>query len=773
MVKARRLVCCSLAIAAIMGLAACSQATEAATTDNGVTNATVFATVGGKVVGPDGKGLSDVVISFQTGASSKDIGSFTTGSDGMFELTGLISGKHTIFIGNGVTSTQLAIEVEVPDLAALTAAATISVTDVATEAEIPATSIIKQYDGHYFVNIELNPSGQDLFLLYPCTATLTGTAMVKDRAAQNDSAAVAASAGTKVLANFKDWNGDSDLLFQGKVSGTAGEFSISNVPAIFDSFADGSLILFLVAEDGATTALDSYTIDGTSSNISGEASVSDGATLPGDSRDLGVLYFVEGAAPNILSFDPLPVTSSNTKDNVDSNATFDPGIGASPTAISFTFDRAMNTAKGSATAKNGTAATYTCVAVWDTATPANPKLTLTPDRSFELGKTITVVLSDYESADGAAFGGTYTYKVREAFAIVSSNIYKPYQAASYVQEVPIATVLSVVFNYPISWLDPTKTYLVESATATDTTPIVTAAFAIGADAKELSGTPGSVATPVSLKYNASYTLHFGLSASVAQARDEVTAGTITFKTAPNNMTLSTPTLTFDDYAKITASSRTAYEFGESTAYVKFTTVAGADSYAYQYRYSSGSSWIDGGAITPTQYETISSTEYAYAALSITNAAIYPGKSVEVRVIAKETVLGTAIAVSAPCSFTDTVHPTVAVGSYTSGAFANATTSAKIVKVTIATTTPTNEPFSEPNSSQFGFVTATSNASIVSVATNADNTNIFVWVRIEASVGAAVQSNTLRAHLFDAAGNYYDQAGSSGLTNGQFDIALGG
>jgi len=758
-----------LAVASILGLAACDMTLTKTTTgtQDPTVNATVFATVGGRIVGPDGKPLAGVVISSQTGASSKAVVSVTTGADGMFELTGFISGYHTIFIGNGISSTQQQIYFMVPELADLTADSTIQVMGGGEE-PLPAVSTIKQYNGHYFVNIALN-EGTDQFVIYPCTATISGTAMLRTKLQNQEGGtgeAIAAPAGTVIVADFADWNNGEPLLYRGTV-GTAGAFTIANVPAVSSTIGTSTIDLYAVTGDE---------LEGEAANKSSMDSIIDGVLEPGQTRSFPdtPFYFTVGYAPRIVTFSPLPTTLDGLGvSGTDTGATFSPGTSTVPTPIVLTFDEAMDTTKGTVTVVDSASGgkTYTVDPNWNGTTTV---LTITPTLMFGYGQTIKVTLTGFESAAEVAYvppTAGLLFTVSPAFAKVSDNMTFSTTGS---QAFPVNRDLTATFNYDIGFIDQAATGLY-TYTGTGT------GFALVTRIDATASSIGKVLTvnpTADLEPNTNYILYFLVKTSMLEGTQDLTGNSettgIKFKTAPDNAPLTAPSptwLALDDIAKIDAVGTTKYEFGDRVVYVTIQKVANADSYNYRYRESSSDDWI---VITNPVVATTEDSTYCYATLDLSpetsgpaNITVTPAATRQIQVIAVKSTDGDAILASNILDVSDTTAPTAVSTSALTG-FSN-TTGLPIIQ-TITITLPGSEPMAARAPGNFTWTggTAPTGVSIPRVRMSEDNTAMYVDIRI--NDGGDAGGYTLNVMINDFAGNAYDHV--TGGTQDAFPMALG-
>ena len=787
-----------LAIAAIIGLAGCQQPASS-TTIVASSGVTVYGTVGGRVVGPDGKALAGVTVSATTGGVSKDIVAQVTDSNGHFEIQKLISGFHTIVLGNGKTSTTKVISIEVPDLAKLRTDAALPLTTTnAAGTTVVDPALIKASEGPYFVNISLSTSAPyDQVTLYPCTATLTGIATIQNPTALSTSTATAAPDGTKVIADFSAFNDSQTLLFIGTVSGAAGVFTIANVPAVFQlnppvaapgptllgtSSATPSISLYLQSE-AVTTGINSVAINDTTSNITGSAIISDGVTTPGDSRNLGTLVFIAGLTPTITTYSPDPGVSTGSK--------FDPGSQAVPTPLQFTFNQPMSPTKGSLALTDADSATtqnhsYLFTGVWSV---GNTVYTATPSAMFEYGKTITATFTGFESAGGVAFtGGPIGFKVRDALAFLSANTRTAYGTTPLNTVLfPVAGSVILTFNAPLSSFDPYLTYIQDASGK-----FIPAGVTI-------SGSTLTFSPTASLAFNMAYKVFYRVRGGLFAYDDIVndTTGTAAGFTTVGAAQLATPTLAKDDASKYIADSakqywqRGKYNAGESALKVLIGYVAGADNYHWEFSYAGDPGWTTGGDFAPGANSLSSDSAYYVASLALplippsttSTYVIDPAKVLSLRVRAQDIsapISGAADSawVTTFLTFADTQAPSAlsATSSFldsvavAAGFADNGPGTSDSFTVTIGSS-PNNDQYYQVNFALAGGepmsnilasdVVAqsgnTSNLSVVLVTMtkNAAGENTACSILIKAGKGATDPAGEYRVAPKDAAGNAYD------------------
>jgi len=615
-------------IAAVALLGACKQATDsgAAVSSSTLEGITVYGSVGGRIVGPDGSPLSGITVSTTTGGVSRDIVSVGTDGNGHFELTKLISGVHTIFLGNGVSSTALSITVTVPDLAALRNDSQLAT--VLDTAGNPLTnpSLITPNGGPYFVNISLTGGSTDVFTLYPCNATLTGIAKIKTIGTDSDDLAAFPATDYTIVADFAAWNNSMPLLRTGTVAAATGVFTIANVPAV-GLISDPAYTI--------TLRLDHDTIiDGTTSDITSAVSptgIADGEIQAGKSRAIGTHYFVAAIAPTVVAFSPA-VASTTTK--------FDPGTALARTPLVFTFSKSMDTAKGSLAVTDGDIAgtdnnSYLYSGAW---TAGNTVYTVTPNDMFEYGKTITATFTGFESADGVPFvDGPFTFIVRDALKLVSANSWVAYGTTPLNSVLfPVANDIVLTFNVPLSSFDPFATFLQDAAGQN-----IPAAISIDTTTKTtLTFNPTN-----SLVNNVAYKVMYKVTGALFALDDILTDSTGTvcgFTTAPAAQ-LATPTIAQDVPTKYIADAakqywqRGKYNNAETAIKVQFGFVTGADNYLWEFQYAGDPGWITGGNINTSAMTLSSDSLYYIASLALPGTnVVTPTKAITIRARARDT-----------------------------------------------------------------------------------------------------------------------------------------
>jgi hypothetical protein len=742
-----------LAIATIIGGVSCSSPLIKETTEkdtvtssgvSGPADATVYGTVGGYVVDGYGKPLANVVVSYNTGVTSKTINHPVTDSKGWFEAGGLISGTHTIAIGDGLTTTMVSLVVYVPDLAELRDNSELPVVTDEYGHAVPTTSILQQYNGNYFVNISLN-EGVDRFTVYPFTSTISGTAMVKNSSLLPDDQATPAPAGTKIAADFSSWN-SSSLIFQGTVTGTTGAFTIANVPAVTGIFGEGFAIdFYLISEDGTTTAVDSINISDLLGNVAqATSSVDAGALLPNDIRKIGSLYFVEAIAPTIIDVSPYAPDAAHA---------FSAVLSSTRQNLVITFSKAMNTSRGTLTVEDAASKVYRATAAWNT---SNTVLTITPQEEFPGDSVITALLEGYYSADDVAFysDDSPVFYVAPVLGLLDSNlnVTTPY-AGNF--GFTVSSDITLKFNKTITRVD--------SLSLTKGGNLVELA-----SAPSISGQTVTVNPAVDLSPNTAYALTFTVSVDYLDATGLIVgkesftpSSPYSFTTAKAATAITAPALSLDStrLEKNKSPIRSTYENGDTTAYVKFTKDSDPNTtYVFRYRLSTEEAWTVPGSPSVSKAE-FDSTNY-YATLTI--PAVVSGKSLQIRLLASNTTTGAPSSYSNTITVADTTAP-VATGTgtpspATTGAFNNTAGTAAIF--TTVTVTLSSEPIGSIAVNSSG-TTAGVSACIVSTTFNTGMTSAVILFKIP--VGTNLSGSTLALDLTDGAGNTYDNV-SGGAVN---------
>ncbi len=644
-----------LALAAFTLIAACTLPMDSDDAD--VLLATVFGSMGGKVVDGSGFPIAGVTISYNTGARS--VISTTTNENGFFEIKDMTSGDHTVVIGSEtgkVPTTSINLLIHVPTIDELSSAVALGVVTDTTGTVVANGSLIDSYKGNYYVNV--NSAGFDssaspeLFTVYPFTATLKGVAKLFNDGFRNFSDATDAPTGYRVIADFTDWN-DSGLPlrnFEATV-GTGGAFTLTKVPAIFDE--SGDIVLTLVSASGTST-ITTFTIDGslgnTTDTVEYPSLTNDGMTLPGKIRDLGTLYFVAAVPPKVI-------TTSPALASLDLG--FDPGTTTSRTPLVFTFDKAMDTTNGTIIVDDGTTA-YNCVAVWST---NGMTLTITPEFPFENGQTITVLFENLRAADGVWYGAwntvssvydaSFDFLVRDALDLVKTSVDRP-QTPAALTGIPIIDNVELTFNYTLTGYDNVDTYLfrdINSNGAYNSGTDFIVHAAISTETNKLIVNPAS-----SLVNNASYVLFYSVTDGVTEATDTTTG--VSFTTA-EAAAAAAPTLALDTQVKTAAS----YNNGNTLVYVKYTKGAVDTTYSYLFRRRTTDEWTTGPTLNATGYDSTQN----YAELTVTGGVI-SGETTEVKILAQaqgstQKTASNALAITDGTAPTTAIITNVSVGPY--------------------------------------------------------------------------------------------------------------
>ena len=599
----------TLAVAALAFIG-CEQATDAEPVISHP-DATVYGTVGGYVKDSFGIPLPNVTVSANTGSNSRDIVHAVTDSNGWFEIKNLISGDHTLIVGTSavgatVRTTTCTVLVHVPEMDELRNASELPAQGYSAReiVQYPA-SMIKEVDGNYFVNIDIG----DSFTVYPFTATLTGTAMLKTSSLDPDTDAVVPGTGYTIQADFAAWNEGETLIFSGTVDGTTGAFTIANVPAIADSSITTSSKIMLRIHNSVVVA------DATSNlSSSTDSNIGDGVLI--GSRSVGSIYFVQSITPVIIDFSPEPSSYSVEE--------FAPGTTAAPTPLVFTFSKAMNPALGVLGLMDSGSDPYAFAAAWSA---VNTVYTVTPADPFEFGETITATFTGFESADDIPFaGGPFNFVVRDAVDVVETSWQGAY-AVTDPERVAIAASPTITFNNTLVSFDPETTYLSQGSLR------VEAVFTV-------AGAVLTVNPAADLANNTIYTVTYTVSDGITEITSSETFTTVFAAAA------TAPTLALDLVIK------PEYEYGTNvTVPVSFTKGATGTTYKAQYRLAADANWSAPAALTVSSYNTL----FEFATVTMTGAFV-SGKTASVRIYAyaNGAEVGT---VSNAVSVTDTTAPT--------------------------------------------------------------------------------------------------------------------
>jgi hypothetical protein len=664
-----------------------------------------------------GSPIANVPVAYATEgvtASTRSLSAgVVTNASGMFEIQGLASGDHTIVFGNGTGYTQSIRTVHIPSLGELRDMVQGGTALDANGNVISAASL--QLSGNPMVSVALDPdpalSGPlaliegptvpSVVVLYPLTGTSSSTLTYTGSSILGGPQS-ALPTGTQVTLDY----GPSVLpRYQVFTSAAGGSLSATGLPKDFE----GSVAVYAVLGSGVASNLVSLAA----------------GRLP---TSLNLLL---EQAPELLSSSP-PTAA-------DPSHYFDPGTAAAPTPFVLSFSRAISQSSGTVSLYSIEVENYLYYEVDLSWNPAGTVLTVTPKALIPSGVAVNLALTGFVSTDGSPLVlAPLTYATRPVLTLLSSNAlaYRDAYGSSYgVSNFAVGSSIVLNFNAALTGYNGLGTYLSDPSGG-----LVPATLTI-------SGSSLTIDPSASLDYATGYTVNFDVSAGGYEAWNSLADG-FAFDTELNTAALGAITLNLDPTYQEMVSGTTSYEFGDSSAYVYFTSLEPGNpdiAYYYQTKSSSQSAWSPPSAVTIRSVDLSAARLYATLAIP----ALSPLADRDIRLFASRLDGVVSSLPSGTVTVTDATAPAAPTYSINDNTFLNNTSgSNKYVNVTFSL--PGAEPMELPTSTAQVSFSPTVAAFVERVTYAGDPSTFVVTIRIPNGVN--ISGSSLVLPVRDAAGN---------------------
>ncbi|MFZ4617500.1 MAG: hypothetical protein ACOYM2_15060, partial [Rectinemataceae bacterium] len=214
--------------------------------------------------------------------------------------------------------------------------------------------------------------------------------------------------------------------------------------------------------------------------------------------------------------------------------------------------------------------------------------------------------------------------------------------------------------------------------------------------------------------------------------------------------LSTPVVTLNSTAKIIASSRSSYNSGDSTVYLTWPAITGANQYKVNHRVVGAATWTAGTTATDSNSTVTGSTWY----YDLTASSLVSGQSIEVQVIASNSNgYGPDSAASTAVPVSDTTAPiSTTLAASTAGATSGTTNNSAGTVVSYAKKTFTLPSNTEKMGMPIILTTGTLASTIGTVTISMDSTEKIATALVTVLPGLDASGKTVIFTVADAAGN---------------------
>ncbi|MEI6386669.1 MAG: hypothetical protein WCQ50_08545 [Spirochaetota bacterium] len=751
----------AVAVVAAMVLAACQQ--PMTTTSTPVS--TIYGSLKGQVTNEVGTALAGVVVTYssptvvstsdtklESSAKSRAIKTVTTDANGYYEIDGFVTGSYNIQYAPPVSSSSVNNMYKQDTFTVMTPAQFLPIlagnSTTAGEASIGSLST-KGTSGYY--------SQTSNVVLPTLGGTIKGKIVqVTSGSTYNSTATVVASKGIAMpLTNgylYPTYSSTTSAVTYANAIATttdsAGLFSFANVPLYFygtSSTSDIARQIKVLNGDGTAT------VDGTQvSTPDGSAALSNEyfASLP--ALDLSN----RGAASKVLDLSGTPIvvtaiiaptiiaqTPAAIAGGFAPLTTATATVASAIVPLTFTFSKAMDSTVGTVAVTGApSSSTYVVTLAWDT---DKKILTVTPSAAFKKGDTLTASYSSFKSQDGALLtNASKTFTVMNGITLVSSNVLDSYlKLTPGIATVTVTSTIDFTFNIDVA--SSSAVTLTQNSVDVPFTVATAAATTGGTDKKVLRITPVA-----SLLNNKPYVVNATVSSGVT-GDSAVTIANATFTTVAAS-TLSTPVVSLNSTAKAIASSRSTYNSGDSTVYLTWPAITGADQYKVNYRVVGTPTWTAGTTAADSNSTVVSGNWY----YGLTTSSLVSGQSIEVQVIASNSNgYGPDSAASTVVSVSDTTAPistTLAASTVTASSGTTNNSAGTVVSyATKSFTLPSSaEKMGMPAVSTGGTLTST----IGTVSISLDSTEKIATVLVTVAAGQDASGKTVIFTVADAAGN---------------------